>query len=113
MQKDYITIAGNRYRVEVNWNALTAYLEARGTDSMEALANIGHLRASDIAPLLAACIEEGERLEGRTVKLSALDIGAKVGLTEVSEFLNIYLKQSSPQIPAESQKPAEDETKKA
>lgn len=113
MNGDYITIAGICYRVEVNWNALTAYLENRGTDSMEALANIGHLRASDIAPLLAACIEEGERLEGRTVKLTALELGAKIGLTEVSEFLNIYLKQSSPQVPKKEAQDGEQGAKKA
>ena len=113
MNGDYITIAGICYRVEVNWNALTAYLENRGTDSMEALANIGHLRASDIAPLLAACIEEGERLEGRTVKLTALELGAKIGLTEVSEFLNIYLKQSSPQVPTKEAHDGEQGAKKA
>lgn len=105
MLQEFITIEGRQYRVEANWNALVAYLEATGRDTMDALSLFGQLRPSDIAPLMAACIAEGERLEGRESDLTAQRIGEVCGFDKLTEFLQIYARQTNPQkAPEESKK---------
>ena len=69
MEKAFITIGGKTYRVEVNWNALANFLTLIGEDNIAGLARLDEFRVSHIPALIAATIEEGERLEGREVKL--------------------------------------------
>ena len=107
MKKDTIVIAGKTYRVEVNWNALSAFLAAVGRDSIEELASFNTIRPSEIAALIWACIREGERLEGREFKLSVLDIGSVIGPADVAVFMEIYVRQSSPQMEVENPKKEE------
>lgn len=105
MIKEFITVADRQYRVEANWNALVAYLEATGRDTMDALSLFGQLRPSDIAPLMAACIAEGERLEGRESDLTPERIGELCSFDKLTEFLHIYARQTNPQkTPEESKK---------
>lgn len=98
---DRINIGGKEYRVEANWNALIAFLETKGETSLESLQNFGSLKVTDIAGLMAACINEGERLEGHSCDFTAKDLGAMISAATVSEFLKIYYKQSVPQMPQE------------
>lgn len=107
MKKDTIVIAGKTYRVEVNWNALSAFLAAVGRDTIEELASFNTIRPSEIAALIWACIKEGERLDGREFKLSVLDIGAVIGPADVAAFMDIYVRQSSPQMEVENPKKEE------
>ena len=107
MKKDTIVIAGKTYRVEVNWNALAAFLAAVGRDTIEELASFNTIRPSEIAALVWACIKEGERLEGREFALSVLDIGAIIGPADVAAFMEIYVRQSSPQMEVENPKKEE------
>ena len=109
MKKDTIVIGGKEYRVEVNWNALVAFLQAVGRDTMEGLTTLNDLIPSDITALMAACITEGERLEGRKCTLSALDIGAVIGPDDVSAFRDIYIRQSAPKMEVDVPKKEERE----
>ena len=104
MKKDYIEIAGTRYRVEVNWNATTAFLQAVGRDTIDELSKISDFRPSELTALMAACIEEGERLDGRKEAPSALDLGAVITPADVSAFLDIYIRQSSPAMEVDAPK---------
>ena len=105
MKKDYINIGGKEYRVEVNWNALAAFLAAVGRDSIEELANFNTIRPSEITALIAACIIEGERLDGKsTVVLTALDLGAVITPADVAAFMDIYVRQSSPKLEVDESK---------
>jgi hypothetical protein len=100
MGKDFITINGKEVRVEVNWNAIVAFLETSGQDNLQALTGLTNLKPSDIAGLMAASINEGEALEGRESSLTAQDIGRMdnaIGL--VSKFLDIFVRQTTPDIP--------------
>lgn len=97
MDKAFITIAGREYRVEVNWNSLVAFLRAVDRDTLDELSHIETLRPSEITTLMAACIEEGERLEGRGGNIpSAQDLGALISLDDAADFLRIYVDQSRP-----------------
>lgn len=107
MKKDYIEISGKRYRVEVNWNATTSFLQAVGRDTIEDLAGITTFRPSELTHLMAACIAEGERLDGRDNAPSALDLGAVITPTDVAAFMKVYLKQSSPEVEVDEPKKEE------
>ena len=54
MKKDYIEIAGKRYRVESNWNALTAFLEAVGRNTLEELSKIDSIKPTELTAMMAA-----------------------------------------------------------
>ncbi len=107
MKKDTIMIAGKEYRVEVNWNALAAFLASVGRDTIEDLASFSTIRPSEITALMAACIAEGERLEGRDCKLTALDLGAVITPEDVAAFMEVYVRQSSPKMEVENPKKEE------
>lgn len=93
---DRIEINGNAYRVEVNWNAITAFLEASGRDDVQSLIGLSSLKPSDLAGLLAAAINEGERLEGRECALKAEEVGAMAGFDTMAQFIQIFTKQTTP-----------------
>lgn len=112
---DYLEITpGKRVRVEANWNAIVAFLEARGIDTMTGLADMDKLSPSQVADLMAACINEGERLDGRETHYVGIDLGAMCSLDVITEFLRIYLRQSTPKLKASDEEAVvEDAEKKA
>lgn len=113
MEKDYIIIGGKKYRVEVNWNALAAFLREVGRDTIEDLATFNNIRPSEITGLMVACIAEGERLDGRECKLTALDLGAVINPDDVAAFMDIYIRQSSPKQEVDAPKKEEREEQPA
>jgi hypothetical protein len=102
MGKSFITIGGKEYRVEVNWNALSNFLKAVGRDTLEGLSNISSLHPSDLAPLMAAAINEGERLEGRESNLTGESLGEIIRPSHVGQFMDIYIQQSRAQVEVEA-----------
>ncbi len=103
--KDQITLTdGRTFRVELNWNAIVAFLESSGRDDVRELANLASLKPSDLAGLLAAGINEGERLDGRTSNLTAADVGSVAGLNVMAQFIAIFTKQTSPKGAPEEEK---------
>ena len=113
MKKDYIEINGKRFRVESNWNALTAFLEAVGRNTLDELSKINNFRPSELTSLMAACIAEGQRLDGNKDVPTALDLGAIITPDNVREFLEIYVRQSNPKLNQEEPKKEERETEPA
>lgn len=101
MEKFFINIGGKEYRVEVNWNALSAFLKAVGRDTLEGLSDIASMKPSDIAPLMAAAINEGERLEGRESHLTGESLGEVIRPIHVGKFMEIYIQQSRAQVEVE------------
>jgi len=93
---DKINLNGHDYRVEVNWNAIAAYLETSGREDVRDLAGLATIKVTDLAGLLAAAINEGERLEGRESSLTAKEVGAMAGVMEMAEFVQIFTRQTTP-----------------
>jgi len=111
MEKSYIEIAGKRYRVECNWNAYAEFLRMSGRDSMsELVAVVGELRPSDTAGLMAASINEGERLDGRESHWTAESIGETANVLEIAQFIRIYSDQATAKIPADADGKKKEET---
>ena len=104
MKNDTIVIGGKQYRVEVNWNALTAFLEAVGRDTIDELASFTTIRPSEITALMAACIVEGERLDGRKCSVTYQDLGAVISPNDVAAFMDIYVRQSAPKMEVDEPK---------
>ena len=104
MRADYLDLNGKQVRVECNWNALVNFLEASGQNDMSALANLAQLRPSDVAGLMAACINEGERIEGREGNYTAEGIGQTASYAAIGEFLAIYVRQATPATKAKEVK---------
>jgi alkylhydroperoxidase family enzyme len=105
MPKDYIILDGRKCRVEVNWNALAAFLRDSGQNDLAALASVHALKPSDIAGLLAAAVNEGERLDGREAHFTAEQIGSMPGsIAAISEFIRIFARQMSPDREPEQKK---------
>lgn len=99
MRKDFIEIGGRERRVEMNWNAIVAYLETSGQNDLQALSSLSNLKPTDLAGLMAAAINEGESLEGRESNLTAQDIGRMEGaIGAISKFLEIFVRQMNPAI---------------
>lgn len=92
---DAITlIDGRSFRVELNWNAIVAFLEVSGRDDVRALADFSTLKPSDLAGLLAAGINEGARLDGADVHFAPEEIGALVDISIMAEFIGIFTRQT-------------------
>lgn len=105
MQLDYISIDGRKCRVEVNWNAIAAFLRDSGQNDLAALASVHALKPSDIAGLMAAAVNEGERLDGRETHFTAEQIGSLPGsIAAISEFIGIFARQMSPDREPEQKK---------
>lgn len=92
---DSITLLdGRTFRVEVNWNAIVAFLESSNRDDVRALAEFSSLKPSDLAGLLAASINEGESLEGRDANFTAKEIGRLVDINIIAEFIGIFTRHT-------------------
>lgn len=98
MLRDVIIIDGKEYRVELNWNAIVSYLQAAGKDDMLALADFRLLKPSDLTGLLAAGINEGQRLDGKEERFTAEEVGQHANLALMATFLEIFNRQMQPQV---------------
>jgi hypothetical protein len=104
---DTITIRDRQFRVEANWRAITGYLKSIGHDTLDAVADVISLTPSTIGGLMAACINEGERLEGRDTRVTEAildDLRPAEAVKAVEEFVHVYLAQAAPALPEESKK---------
>lgn len=103
--KDFMTIAGHKVRVEINWRAIADFCKQRGTSTVAFLSNLSNITPEDLSLLLVCAVHEGERLEGRESSVTLEDVNA-LGLSDMGEFIKIYVRQSTPELPAEQGKKA-------
>lgn len=101
---DYIDIAGKKYRIEANWNAITAFLLAVNANDSQSLGSALNLKPSDYPQMMASCINEGERMDGRDCNFTGADIAAMCGIGDMMKFLTIFNKQAFPSSTPETEK---------
>lgn len=104
MEKRYLQVAGAQVRCEANWKAITDFLRTVGRDTLQGISDMAALPPSDMAPLMAACLNEGERLDGREAKYTGTWLEENCGLAEVSAFITEFLYQTTPKLPKEEKK---------
>ena len=93
-----IKVGDRTYHVAVNWNSVCGFLTATGNDTMEAVANIGAIKPSQMPVLVSECIKEGERLQGRECNISPMDVGALFGALDMTEFIKIFSRSMTPSL---------------
>lgn len=92
-----IRLNGTEYPAAANFNAVAAYLRLVGRDTIAALMDISKLSPSDCPALVAACVNEGLRLEGREERLSPDEVGASAAsIIEVPEAVAEIFKELAP-----------------
>ena len=87
--KDFIAIGDNKYRVEVNWNTISDFLDLRGR-KLSDMQGFADFSAGDINALLWCAVLEGERLEGRDCEISQKDLTADIGPDDIRIFLELF-----------------------
>ena len=106
MEKRYLEVAGTKVRVEANWKAITSFLTSVDRNSLQGITDLATLPPTDMAPLMAACLNEGERLDGHDATFTGEWIEENCGLAEVSAFVVEFLHQTSPKLPKTEEKKA-------
>lgn len=89
MKHDHIEIAGKKFRVEFNWNAITDFLESENLSLADA-DNLKNLRPSQITGLIHAGVKEGCRLDKVEFNYTKTDFGAMIGPLEAGKIMFIY-----------------------
>lgn len=94
-----VKVNGRIYPAAANFNAVAAYLRYVGRDTMDGLIDIGRLSPSDCTALVAACVNEGLRKDGKDERITPDDVGAAPGsLVEVPEAVAVIFKELSPGV---------------
>ena len=104
---DTITIRGKEYPVEANWRAVIGFLKSVGKDNLQSVSDVISLSPSAVGGLMAACINEGERIAGRDERVTPElldDLRPTEAIGIVNEFIRIYLAQCAPALPEEPKK---------
>lgn len=94
---DRLTIGGTEFRVECNFNAITAYMDEKGESDLSFLTP-GRMGMRDWLLMLSCCVNEGERLEGRRHDYRPEDFGlGKIGesVQILPKFIEIFGKQNA------------------
>lgn len=89
MDARYITIRGQRYRVEVNFNTLEDFAVMKNLP----ITRISDLRLEEgdnLKVMMTAAIREGERLDGRECGITPMELGTMLDGNAVEEFAKIF-----------------------
>lgn len=96
MQADYITLSnGIRYRVEVNLNSIEAICAALNIDDFSRIDNLASLKINEVKTLIHCCVAEGERMDGRTLELSATNLAGFFHINTIQEFMTLFNRQAT------------------
>lgn len=88
---------GQLYPAVANFNAVAAYLRYVGRDTMDGLMDIAKLSPSDCPALVAACVNEGLRIDGKDERFTPEQIGAAPNsLEEVPVAIAEIFKELTP-----------------
>ena len=93
--KNKIKIAGRTFRVEFNWNAMADYCDLSGISDLSRLDNLGVISAHEMRTFIFCAIKEGERMDGRELELSPVDLGALLRPDDIGRIMSIYSSQTT------------------
>ena len=111
MDARYITIRGQRYRVEVNFNTLEDFAVMKNLP----ITRISDLRLEEgdnLKVMMTAAIREGERLDGRECGITPMELGTMLDGNAVEEFSRIFTAHVTPAEENASTVPAQQEDSK-
>lgn len=95
-----VMIKGVEYPIAVTFAAVAAYLEAVGDDDYDGLAHLAKIPPSRYPHLIAACVNEGLRKEGRDERLTA-EMVRDTDIFEVGAAVNAIYDAMTPKTTPE------------
>jgi hypothetical protein len=93
--KEYIELAGKKYRIEFNWNTITDYCEIKNITDLSALDSLASLSPGELRQFLHCAIKEGERMDGRELEITAVEFGGMLKFDDIQKLMQVFQKQSS------------------
>lgn len=93
MKNDTITINGQTFRIEFNWNATCDFLE-RENIQLRDFDSLDNLSWKQVTSLIYSGVKEGARLENKPFDFSLIDFGAALNNKTVGDLLVVYKRQS-------------------
>ena len=97
--KEVININGKNYRVAANWNAIRDYCQRKGIRNLQEIGNVLCFGLDGILTMAHCCIKEGERLEGRELGISEMELGEMFSPGMMTKFIEIYARQTTVSLP--------------
>ena len=88
MKYDNIEIAGKQYRIEFNWNAVSAWMDETNLE-FETLTDVKKIKGSALTELCYQSVLEGCRMEGVEFPYSKMDFGAALHVNIIADFFKI------------------------
>lgn len=110
--KNKVDIGGRQYRVEFNWNALADYCDLSGISDLSKLDNLGVISAHEMRSFIFCAIKEGERMDGRELEMSPVELGALLRPADIGKIMGIYSIQTTSGVEQEGTKKKDDLPKK-
>ena len=89
MRYDNIEIAGKQYRIEFNWNAISAWMDETG-QHFDDLVDVSKIKGSHITELCYQAVVEGCRMDGVEFPYSCKDFGAALQPQMIGAFMQIF-----------------------
>ena len=111
MVEHYITLGGQRYRAEVNWNTFERFAALKRIPISEVL-KFRLDEGDNLKVMLTASIMEGERIEGREFKLTPMQVGEVLNAEAIGEFYKIFMAQYASGDKEEQEEEAQPAKKK-
>lgn len=94
MKYDVVEINEKQYRIEFNWNTIVDFIDRSGM-TLADLDKFGTMSPRQITTLIFCAIKEGCRIEKIEFPFTPEDMGAALGVSEISDILKMYTRQTS------------------
>jgi hypothetical protein len=89
MKFDNVEISGKKYRIEFNWNAISAWMDITG-HQFDDLTDVKNIKGAELTELCYQGIVEGCRLEGMEFPFTVKDLGATMSPITVASFMKVF-----------------------
>ena len=101
--KEYITIEDKQYRVTHSMAALAMYAELTGRKTIDEMSHVEKMSPKDLIAMMYCSMYMGEKLEKRELAInSPQELGMMIGVGTMQEYVRIFAKQMSAEIPAKA-----------
>ena len=97
--KETVVLNGNEYRVAANWNAIRDYCQRKGVTDLRKIGSVLCFGLDGVLTMAHCCIKEGERLEGRELGISEMELGEMFSPGMMTKFIEIYARQTTVSLP--------------
>ena len=94
MDKQYMRLNGNDYRVEATVRSLQKYCKVKGVSKLGSIENMKEATFEDLEVLVFACLEAGAKMDGQALDITQSDLFDIMRPGDIQVFMEIYKSQS-------------------